>query len=80
MELNVAKEQARTILPLNLNTTFIWTIRIFRGKPKTGSVYMCCTWLCCSIRSSKRLDKKSLLIEAFLRLGTPDPTCYQQSV
>ena len=25
MELNVAKEQARTILPLNLNTTFIWT-------------------------------------------------------
>lgn len=25
IELGVAKEQARTILPLNLNTTFIWT-------------------------------------------------------
>lgn len=25
LELGVAKEQARTILPLNLNTTFIWT-------------------------------------------------------
>ena len=25
MELGVSKEQARTILPLNLNTTFIWT-------------------------------------------------------
>jgi thymidylate synthase (FAD) len=25
MQLGVAKEQARTILPLNLNTTFIWT-------------------------------------------------------
>jgi thymidylate synthase (FAD) len=25
IELGVSKEQARTILPLNLNTTFIWT-------------------------------------------------------
>jgi thymidylate synthase (FAD) len=25
LQLGVAKEQARTILPLNLNTTFIWT-------------------------------------------------------
>ena len=25
MRLGVSKEQARTILPLNLNTTFIWT-------------------------------------------------------
>ena len=25
LELGVSKEQARTILPLNLNTTFIWT-------------------------------------------------------
>jgi len=25
LQLGVAKEQARTVLPLNLNTTFIWT-------------------------------------------------------
>jgi thymidylate synthase (FAD) len=25
LQLGVSKEQARTILPLNLNTTFIWT-------------------------------------------------------
>ncbi len=25
LDLGVSKEQARTVLPLNLNTTFIWT-------------------------------------------------------
>ncbi len=29
IELGVSKEQARTILPLNLNTTFIWTGSLF---------------------------------------------------
>jgi thymidylate synthase (FAD) len=39
-DMGVAKEQARTILPLNLNTTFIWTgsllsfIRIFKLRLK----------------------------------------------
>lgn len=40
LELGVSKEQARTILPLNLNTTFIWTgnigsfIRLFKQRVK----------------------------------------------
>lgn len=43
LELGVSKEQARTILPLNLNTTFIWTgsllafLHVFELRLKTDT-------------------------------------------
>lgn len=45
LEIGVSKEQARTILPLNLNTTFIWTgsllafIHLFKLRLKDDAQY-----------------------------------------